>query len=108
MSTSLPIDQNGNAISAMGFKAGAALKLALTATSIRNTDAFTDKIVTVHSDVAFYFRPGNASVEAGDTDHHWPANTPLEIVLDAEFYTHTHVAFRRDDTNGTLYLSVRN
>lgn len=76
----LPTDANGFPVPALSLRPGGAHKIsALTSGSVRNTNAFASDtgVISLYADGPIYFRLGNASATAVNTDHYLP---PANIV----------------------------
>lgn len=110
MSTFLPQDSNDNPIPALRLKSGGAHSISATASSARNSTAFSadTKIVSLYTDIAVYVRFGDSSVTASTSDHYFPAGLYYDVALGGENTVHyTHVAVLRADTDGTVYISEK-
>ena len=99
--TKIVEDANGHELQAI--TPGAAHKITIGASSVRNATAFNTntKLAMIHSDVPFYYKTGDSSVAATDSDHHLPAGAYVGIGVDG----HTHIAVIQDSGAGTLWIT---
>lgn len=100
-------DAKGNPIPALAMVDGVAHKIACGATTNRNANPMPEKafIYGIYSDVAFYFRTGDANVVATTNDHYFPAQLYYDPVMPEG---HTHIAvLRAGTTDGTVWISVK-
>ncbi|MDY0029638.1 MAG: hypothetical protein RBR86_06820 [Pseudobdellovibrionaceae bacterium] len=110
MPTSLPTDSNNNPIPALGLKDNGAHKLTVSATSTRNTIAFSGdtQIVSFYATVPVYIRFGGAGVVATTSDHYFPAGYYYDFSIGGDGTAHkTHIAVLRESTNGMAYISEK-
>lgn len=108
--TSLPMDSNNHPIPALKLKDSGAHTISASATSARNSTAFSTstKIISIYADVPVYIKPGDATVTATSADHYFPAGLYYDISIgDASTGHDTHIAILRADTNGTVYISEK-
>ena len=109
MSIKMPKDDSGEPIPCIKTKEGKAHKIAVSATSARNSTAFelTTTVISFYADTNVYFEFGNDSVEADNTCHYMPAGVYYNFSLndrDRE-KKYTHIAVIRDTEDGNVFIS---
>lgn len=112
MTTLLPLDADNNPIQALRLRDGGAHSIAVSATSARNTTAFSaeTKVISLYATGPVHVRLGGASVTASASDHYFPAGTYYDVAISggrASAARDTHIAVLRADTNCTLYVSEK-
>ncbi len=110
MPTQLPTDQNNLPIPALRLKDGKAHKIAIGATSTRNSTAFDaeTQIISLYSTVGVYVRLGASTVTATTSDHYFPAGTYYDIAIGGDGVAQsTHIAALRESSDGMLYISEK-
>jgi hypothetical protein len=112
MTTLLPLDADNNPIQAMRLRDGGAHSIAATATSARNTTAFSTetKVISLYATGPVYVRLGGASVTASASDHYFPAGTYYDVAITGgrgSAGLDTHIAVLRANADCTLYVSEK-
>ena len=109
--TLLPVDSNDNVIPALALKPdGAKTVSAMTSISTRNATPFDSatRVLSLYADVPVYIRFGEANVEAGSSDHYFPANVYYDFSIRGNGSDHTpYVAVLAAEENGTVYISEK-
>ena len=106
--TTLPNDNLGRPIPALGYVDGGAKTIAITATSTRNTTPISAeiKVISLYATSPCYIRLGDNAVTASTTDHYIPADNYLDIAIGPETKDR-YIAALRVSADGTLYISER-
>ncbi len=110
MTTLLPQDSNDNPIPALRLKQNGAHTVAISATSTRNTTAFSQEtqIISLYCNSPTYIAFGDNSISASTSDHYFPAGVYYDISIGGEHSEHyTHVAVLQAESTGTLYISEK-
>ena len=111
MPTLLPRDSENNIIPAVRLKSDGAHSIAVTASSARNSVAFSDdtQIISLYASVPVHVKFGTSSVTAATSDHYFPAGTYYDFSIGGGKVNHyTHVAvIRNGSTDGTVYISEK-
>jgi len=112
MPTLMPTDDNNNPIPALRLKDGGSHSIAATATTSRNSTAFSVEtpVVSICSTVPVFVRCGGSTVTASNTDHYFPAGIYYDISISGEGHRQTtHIAvLRAEATDGIVYISEKN
>jgi len=105
----LPTDANGFPVPALSLRPGGAHKInAVTTSSVRNSAAFASDtgVISIYADGPIYFRLGNASTTASNTDHYLPPANILYIAThSAGAGRASYLATLAADYNCTVYVS---
>lgn len=112
MTTLLPKDADNNAIPALRLADGGAHALTVTATSNRNTTAFSEdtKIISLYATAPVYLKLGDNTALATTSDHYFPANTYYDIAITGGAGKGPHNAYisaLRVSEDCTLYISEK-
>jgi hypothetical protein len=108
MSTFLPRDDDHAPIPALRLKPDGAQTLTLSATAVRNTQAFSPRtrVIAVTATAAAFIRTGEAGVVASPADHYLPAGVYLYLSLgDQRAGAHRYIAAVEADGGGELHIS---
>ncbi len=113
MTTLLPKDADDNIIPALRLRTpGGAHTLSATATSARNSTAFSPdtKVISLFATVPVFVRFGESTVTASTADHYFPAGVYYDIAISGggtKGAQYTHMAVIRAETDGAVYLSEK-
>jgi hypothetical protein len=113
MPTLLPMDADSNPIPALRLRSGSAHTISATATSARNSVAFSSetKVVSLFATGAVYVRFGGSSVTAANTDHYFPQGLYYDFAISGgesgKGPHNTHVAVLAAGSNCTVYISEK-
>ena len=108
--TTLPRDNDNNAIQALKLKPSGAHSISATASSSRNTTAFDDdtRIVGFYATGAVYMSFGDASAVATSSDHYFPGGLYYDFAIGGDKTLHfSHVAVLAVDADCTVYISEK-
>lgn len=105
----LPIDNLGHPIPALGYVDGGARTVAIAATSTRTLTPFTPDttVISVYATVPCFIRLGDNAVTSATTDHYIPASVYQDIAIGPATKDRYLAAIRAEPTSGTLYISER-
>lgn len=110
MATLLPQDQNDNPIPALRMKQGGAHNISISASSTRNSIAFSEEtlIISIYADVPIYIAFGSSAITATTSDHFFPAGIYYDIAIGGDHSAHyTHAAVLQVSGGGTVYISEK-
>jgi hypothetical protein len=110
MPTLLPRDVDNAPIPAIRLKADGAHQIIITDESTRNATAFNadTRIISLYATVPAYIAFGDATVEASDEDHYFPAGIYYDVAIGGGKVAHTtHIAALQLDEGGILYISEK-
>jgi hypothetical protein len=110
MTTQLPLDHNGNPIPALRLQSGGAHAITTTASSARNTTAFSadTRVVSLYASQDVYIQFGDSSVSATTSSHFFPAGVYYDMALGGDGTGHyTHIAALRVSADGVLRISEK-
>src|SRR5688572_14582697 len=108
MNTTLPLDNQGNAIPVLAILPAGGQKVAATVASARQTTAFKGetRVVSLYATEDMYIEFGNASVTANtDTSFFFAKGIYKDFAVnDRDEVKFLHVAAIRATADGTLYV----
>jgi hypothetical protein len=109
----MPTDAQGKPIPCLAPRDNGAHSISVTENSARNSTAFQNsadplygsRVISVYSDVGFYFQFGDSAVTATTSDHYMPGNVYYDWTLPKRV---THIAvIRAATTDGTVWISEK-
>ena len=109
MTLQLPEDSRGQPAQVYGFKDNGAHQIDLTgaAPTARNTAAFTSKIIRVWNTGKIFFKIGDNTVTADNTDHFYLGNADGFLYINLKGTT--HISFHSENVavggTTTVYVS---
>ncbi|MDB5492033.1 MAG: hypothetical protein JWO78_1882 [Micavibrio sp.] len=111
MPTILPLDDDNNPIPAIRLRSGGgAHAIAVTASSARNSTAFSayTKVVSLYATGPVFVRFGTSGVTASALDHYFPSGVYYDFSLGGGKVPHyTHIAVMRVSSDCTVYVSEK-
>lgn len=113
MTTLLPMDADNNPIPALRLRGtGGAHTVSATATSARNSTAFSSetKVVSLYATGGVYVRFGGFTVAATTSDHYFPQGLYYDFAISgggSKGPHNTHIAVLRASTDCTVYISEK-
>ena len=112
MTTLLPKDADNNIIPALRLKSGGAHVIAASASSARNSVAFSadTRVVSVYASGPVYLKFGPSTVTATNTDHYFPNGIYYDIAIGgggSKGPQYTHLAVLRADGDCSVYVSEK-
>ena len=108
--TTLPHDNDNNAIQALRLNPNGAHALNATAISSRNIIAFDEdtRIVSVYAPGPIYIQFGEDDVTATASDHYYPSGLYYDFAIGGDkTLQFTHIAVLSADSNCEVYLSEK-
>ena len=108
--TTLPRDNDNNAIQALRLNPNGAHALNAGATSSRNAQAFDNdtRIVSVYATGPVYLQFGESDVSASNNNHYFPSGLYYDFAIGGgKTLQFTHIAVVAADENCQVYLSEK-
>lgn len=112
MTTLLPKDADNNTIPALRLRDGGAHAIAVSASSARNSVAFSadTKVISIFTTVPVFINFGGSAVTATTSHHYFPAGIYYDVAISGgsgKAPQDLFIAAIRADTDGTLYISEK-
>ncbi|MCI5059973.1 MAG: hypothetical protein MRY79_02750 [Alphaproteobacteria bacterium] len=112
MTTLLPKDADNNTIPALRLRDGAAHTINVTATSARNSTAFSDetKVISLYATDAVFIECGDNTVSATSSSHYFPAGVYYDIAISGgagKGSGSAYIAAIAAGSDCTLYISEK-
>ncbi|QQG36224.1 MAG: hypothetical protein HYS17_00060 [Micavibrio aeruginosavorus] len=111
MPAMLPRDSENNIIPVVRLKDGAAHAINATASSARNSTAFSSdtQIISLYATVPVRLRFGGAGVTATTSDHYFPAGVYYDVSIGGGKVGHYPylAVLREGGSDGVLYISEK-
>ena len=108
--TTLPRDNDNNAIQALRLNPNGAHRLNASSSSIRNSNPFKEdtRIVSVYATGPAFINFGDATVTADSSDHYYPTGLYYDFAIGGGKTLHyTHIAVMAAEADCIIYLSEK-
>jgi hypothetical protein len=108
--TTLPRDNDDNAIQALRLRPNGAHSISATLSSSRNATAFNNEthVVSLYTTGPVYIAFGGSNVTASASDHYFPAGLYYDFAIGGHKTFHnTHIAVMAADSACDVYISEK-